>query len=68
VLLGLAPAGALAIRRIGTEIRTINDLFFGAFDGRAFAALGRTVHALVQSSDKALDYINTEALALEAAE
>jgi DNA-binding MarR family transcriptional regulator len=68
VLLRLAPSGALAIGRIGTEIRTINDLFFGALDSRAFAALGRTIEGLVQSSEKALDYINGDAPVLEAAE
>lgn len=68
VLLGLAPAGALAVGRIGIEIRTINDLFFGALDSRAFATLERTVDALVRSSDKALGYINADAPMLEAAE
>jgi DNA-binding MarR family transcriptional regulator len=68
VLLGLAPAGVQAIGRIGTEIRAINDLFFGALDSRSFASLGRAVAALVRSSDDALGHINAEEPALEAAE
>jgi DNA-binding MarR family transcriptional regulator len=68
VLLCLAPAGALAIGRIGTAIRTINDLFFGALGSRSFAALSHTIEALVRSSDKALDHIHAGPQALEAAE
>jgi MarR family transcriptional regulator, organic hydroperoxide resistance regulator len=71
VLLSIAPAGRIAIGRIGEEIRTINDLFFGALDAKAFAALSAAVGALVGSSRKAIHYVNAagrDPAALEAAE
>jgi MarR family transcriptional regulator, organic hydroperoxide resistance regulator len=57
VLLSIAPAGRLEIGGIGGEIRAINDLFFGALDGKAFAALSAAVGALVGSSRRAIQYI-----------
>jgi MarR family transcriptional regulator, organic hydroperoxide resistance regulator len=72
VLLRIAPAGRIEIGRIGAEIRAINDLFFGALDNKAFAALSAAVGSLVLSSAKAIQYINageTEPqIVLEAAE
>jgi hypothetical protein len=51
-----------------TEIGLAVKDVFGALDSRSFAALRRTIEALVRSSDKALDYINAEVPALQAAE
>lgn len=72
VLISIAPAGRIEIGRIGAEIRAINDLFFGALDRNAFAALGAAVGELVESSRKAVQYINANGsgprAALEAAE
>jgi DNA-binding MarR family transcriptional regulator len=72
VLLSIAPAGRIEIGRIGSDIRVINDLFFGALDGKAFAALCAAVGSLVVSSRKAIHYINSgdrePHAALEAAE
>jgi DNA-binding MarR family transcriptional regulator len=58
MLLSIAPAGRLEIGRIGADIRTINDLFFGALDGKSFAALSAVVGALVGSSRKAIQYLS----------
>ena len=58
VLLSLAPAGRLGINRVGTEIRAINDLFFGTLDAASFAALGSAAGALVKGSDKAILYVS----------
>jgi len=72
VLVSIAPAGRIEIGRIGTEIRAINDLFFGSLDSKAFAALSAAVGALVGSSRKAIQYVNfgerEPHAALEAAE
>jgi DNA-binding MarR family transcriptional regulator len=72
VLVSIAPAGRIEISRIGGEIRAINDLFFGALDSKTFAALSAAVSALVGSSRKAIQYINSGErdllAALEAAE
>jgi MarR family transcriptional regulator, organic hydroperoxide resistance regulator len=72
VLLRIAPAGRLEIGRIGEEIRAINDLFFGALDGKTFGALSAAIAALVGSSRKAIAHISTGAgaagAALQAAE
>ncbi|HEY7664950.1 MAG TPA: MarR family transcriptional regulator [Xanthobacteraceae bacterium] len=57
VLLSLAPAGRLKIDRVSVEIRAINDLFFGALDGVAFAALSEAAQALVKGSGKAVHYV-----------
>jgi DNA-binding MarR family transcriptional regulator len=59
VLLSVAPAGRLAIDRVSAEIRAVNDLFFGALDMDSFAALSAAAGALVESSDKAVRYINS---------
>ena len=42
--------GGCKIDRISAEIRAINDLFFGALDAKAFAALSAAAAALVESS------------------
>jgi len=57
VLLSVAPAGRLAVDRVSAEIRTVNDLFFGALDATSFAALSAAAAALVDSSAKAMRYI-----------
>jgi MarR family transcriptional regulator, organic hydroperoxide resistance regulator len=59
VLLSIAPAGRIEIGRIGAEIRTINDLFFGALDRKAFDALSAVIGALVLSSRKAVHHIRS---------
>src|SRR5258708_10191628 len=56
VLLNVAPAGRLAVDRISAEIRTVNDLFFGALDAASFAALSGAASALVESSAEAVQY------------
>lgn len=60
ILLSIAPAGRIEIGKIGDEIRVINDLFFGALDAKAFAALCAAISALVHSSRKAIQYVNAE--------
>jgi MarR family transcriptional regulator, organic hydroperoxide resistance regulator len=60
VLLSVATAGRAAIDRIGDEIRTINDLFFGALDVKAFTALSAAVSLLVLSSKKAIHQISSD--------
>jgi DNA-binding MarR family transcriptional regulator len=67
VLLSIAPAGRIEIGRIGQDIRAINDLFFGALDGKAFGALSATIAALVGSSRKAIQHIHAGASAPSAA-
>ena len=67
VLLSLAPAGREKISRIGAEIRTINDLFFGALDAGSFSALSAAAAALVQSSSDAVRYIDAAGSAARAA-
>ncbi len=59
MLLSVAPAGRLAIDRISAEIRAVNDLFFGALDSASFAALSAAANALIESSSKAVRYINS---------
>ena len=54
VLLSIAPAGRLKLGRVSEEIRTINDLFFGSLDAKAFAAMSDAATALVVSSSRAL--------------
>jgi DNA-binding MarR family transcriptional regulator len=72
VLLSISAAGRTTLGRIGTQIRTINDLFFGALDAKAFTALGTSVASLVTSSRQAIQFINSGGrdpqIALEAAE
>jgi DNA-binding MarR family transcriptional regulator len=57
VLLSVAPAGRLAVDRVSSEIRAVNDLFFGALDAAAFAALSAAASALIDSSSKAVRHI-----------
>jgi MarR family transcriptional regulator, organic hydroperoxide resistance regulator len=57
VLLSLAPGGRRKLDRIASEIRSINDLFFGELDASSFAGLSRASAALVKGSAQALDYV-----------
>ena len=57
MLISLAPGGRVEVDRIAIELRAINDRFFGALDGKSFAALSAAAAALVQSSAGALDYV-----------
>jgi DNA-binding MarR family transcriptional regulator len=59
VLLSVAPAGRLAVDRVSAEIRAVNDAFFGALDAASFASLSDASSALVESSGKAIRYINS---------
>jgi DNA-binding MarR family transcriptional regulator len=59
VLLSIAPIGRLALDRVSAEIRTVNDLFFGALDSADFAALSNAAGALIESSGKAARYVGT---------
>jgi DNA-binding MarR family transcriptional regulator len=69
MLLSIAPAGRLEVARIGADIRAINDLFFGALDGKAFAALSAAAATLVASSGKAIQRVSADPRgAFEAAE
>ena len=67
VLLSLASAGREKISHIGAEIRTTNDLFFGALDAGSFFALSAAAAALVQSSSDAVRYIDAAGSAARAA-
>lgn len=58
VLLSIGPTGRLKLDRLSTEIRAINDLFFGSLDSHAFASLSAAVTGLVQSSANAVRYIH----------
>jgi DNA-binding MarR family transcriptional regulator len=58
VLLSVSAAGRLQLGRIGSDIREINDLFFGALNAKAFAALSTAAAALVVSSRKAIHYLH----------
>jgi MarR family transcriptional regulator, organic hydroperoxide resistance regulator len=72
VLLSLSRAGRSEIRRIGAELRSINDAFFGSLDAKAFAALSAAAGALVGGSRKAVQLVggadSDAGSALEAAE
>jgi MarR family transcriptional regulator, organic hydroperoxide resistance regulator len=57
VLISIAPAGRIEIGRISGKIQTLNDLFFGALDAKAFAALSKAVGALLGSSRKAVQFM-----------
>ena len=67
VLLSVAPAGRLRIDRVGAEIQSINDLFFGGLDGDAFAALCAAAGALMRGSEKAVRYVDAVERTLPAA-
>jgi DNA-binding MarR family transcriptional regulator len=56
-LLSLAPAGRMRIDGLMSEIRTVNDLFFGLLDARSFAQLCASAGALVRGSREAMQYI-----------
>jgi MarR family transcriptional regulator, organic hydroperoxide resistance regulator len=57
VLLSIAPAGRQKLNRVSEEIRRINDLFFGALDAKAFAALSGAATKLVESSSWAIRHL-----------
>ncbi len=59
VLLSIAPAGQLAVDRVSTEIRDVNDLFFGSLTAATFEALGDATNALIESSNTAIRHIAT---------
>jgi len=56
-LLSLAPAGRMRIDGLMSEIRTVNDLFFGLLGARSFAQLCASAGALVRGSREAMQYI-----------
>jgi DNA-binding MarR family transcriptional regulator len=56
-LLSLAPAGRTRIDGLMSEIRTVNDLFFGLLGTRSFAQLCASAAALVRGSREAMQYI-----------
>jgi DNA-binding MarR family transcriptional regulator len=56
-LLELSPLGRAKIRRLLTEIRAVNDLFFGLLTAESFAALCAGAEALVEGSREAMQYI-----------
>jgi len=56
-LLSLAPAGRMRIDGLRSEIRTVNDLFFGLLGARSFAQLCASAGALVRGSREAMQYI-----------
>jgi DNA-binding MarR family transcriptional regulator len=58
VLLSVSPAGRSKIDGISKQIRTVNDLFFGVLGAGSFAALSAAANTLVESSVKALQYLN----------
>src|SRR5215831_13313688 len=57
-LLSLAPAGRMRIEGLMSEIRTVNDLFFGLLGARSFAQLCASAGALVRGSREAMQYID----------
>jgi DNA-binding MarR family transcriptional regulator len=57
VLLSLAPAGRAKLGSIAAELRTINDLFFGALDAASFVALCSAASALVHGSSQAMQLV-----------
>jgi len=56
-LLSLAPAGRVRIDGLMSEIRRVNDLFFGLLDARSFAQLCASAGGLVRGSREAMQYI-----------
>jgi DNA-binding MarR family transcriptional regulator len=56
VLLSLSPTGRRRIQSVSTEIRGINDLFFGGLDAKTFGTLCAAVGLLISGSRKALQY------------
>jgi len=57
VLLRLAPAGRAKIDSISSQIRAVNNLFFGVLDSKSFASLSSAATTLVKSSVHALEYL-----------
>jgi DNA-binding MarR family transcriptional regulator len=55
-LLSLTQAGRLKMDRLITEIRSVNDLFFGRLDARSFSELCVSAVALVHGSREAMWY------------
>lgn len=72
VLIRLTADAHVQIEALSPEIRTINDMFFGALNRASFAALAKAAAALVGSSRKAMHYVSANneqpPLALNAAE
>jgi DNA-binding MarR family transcriptional regulator len=58
VLIRLTADAHVQIEALSPEIRTINDMFFGALNRASFAALAEAATALVGSSRKAIHYIS----------
>lgn len=58
VLLSVAPAGRSKIDGISKQIRTVNDLFFGVLNPVSFTAVSSAAGALVESSVRAIQYLN----------
>lgn len=58
VLLNLTRAGRNLIERNSAEIRSVNDVFFGALKPTTFAALSTTMAALVHSSARATGHLS----------
>jgi DNA-binding MarR family transcriptional regulator len=56
-LIKLSPLGRAQIHRLLTEIRAVNDLFFGLLTAESFAALCTGAGALVEGSREAMQYI-----------
>ena len=59
VLLSVAAAGRAKIDGISKQIRTVNDLFFGVLESGAFAAVSSAASTLVESSVRAIQYLNS---------
>jgi DNA-binding MarR family transcriptional regulator len=58
VLLAVTPAGAALLQDNSSEIRKINDQFFGALDHPAFESLVATAATLVRSSSQVMGRLN----------
>ena len=56
-LLSLASAGRMRIDGLMSEIRAVNDLFFGLLSARSFAQICASAGALVRGSREAMQYI-----------
>jgi len=59
VLLSLTRAGRSLIERSSTEIRAINDVFFGSLTPSMFAAASSAMAALVHGSARAMAHLRT---------
>jgi MarR family transcriptional regulator, organic hydroperoxide resistance regulator len=56
-LLKLTPLARTKIHRLLSEIRAVNDLFFGLLTAKSFTALCAGAEALVEGSREAIQYI-----------